>query len=136
MKDTHFVLPEEKLSRLATVYAKSSDGGLTPIPYSRPSEDFFSGGGGLSSTAAKEKATAKQAKTSLLGSLLNFPMPHLNEVVDGLDLGDEFRHFPTSDVPTLLLTGTLDGRTYIEAQKEATKVLTNLTQVIVKKAVC
>jgi methyl acetate hydrolase len=51
MKDTHFVLPEEKLSRLATVYAKSSDGGLTPIPYSRPSEDFFSGGAGLSSTA-------------------------------------------------------------------------------------
>ena len=51
MPDTHFILPEEKLSRLATAYAKSSEGELTPIPYSRPSEDFFSGGGGLWSTA-------------------------------------------------------------------------------------
>ena len=51
MPDTYFILPEEKLPRLATVYAKSSDGVLTPIPYSRPSEEFFSGGGGLRSTA-------------------------------------------------------------------------------------
>jgi len=51
MADTDFILPEEKLPRLATAYAKSDDGGLTPIPYFRPSEDFFSGGGGLSSTA-------------------------------------------------------------------------------------
>lgn len=51
MRDTHFIVPEDKLSRLATAYAKSAQGELTPIPYSRPSGDFFSGGGGLSSTA-------------------------------------------------------------------------------------
>jgi methyl acetate hydrolase len=51
MADTYFILPEEKLLRLATAYAKSNQGELTPIPYSRPSGDFFSGGGGLSSTA-------------------------------------------------------------------------------------
>jgi pimeloyl-ACP methyl ester carboxylesterase len=85
-------------------------------------------------TASKEKLITKQSKTSLLGNLLNFPMPQLNKVVSGLDLGDEFRSFPKSDVPTLLLTGTLDGRTYIQAQKEATQGLTNLTQVIVKNA--
>jgi len=51
MADTYFILPEEKLLRLATVYAKSNQGELTPIPYSRPSGDFFSGGGGLRSTA-------------------------------------------------------------------------------------
>lgn len=76
----------------------------------------------------------QQAKNSLLGKALNFPMPQLNGVVDGLDLGDEFRAFPRSNVPTLLLTGTLDGRTYIQSQQEATQGLTNLTQVMVVNA--
>jgi methyl acetate hydrolase len=51
MSDTHFIVPEEKLPRLATAYFKSEQGELTPIPYSRPTGDFFSGGGGLKSTA-------------------------------------------------------------------------------------
>ena len=51
MPDTYFIVPEEKLPRLATLYAKSNRGELTPIPYSRPSGEFFSGGGGLRSTA-------------------------------------------------------------------------------------
>jgi len=51
MTDTYFVVPDEKLPRLATAYSKSEQGELTPIPYSRSSGDFFSGGGGLKSTA-------------------------------------------------------------------------------------
>ncbi|MEE4162800.1 MAG: serine hydrolase domain-containing protein [Woeseiaceae bacterium] len=51
MSDTHFIVPEDELPRLATAYAKSAQGELTPIPYSRPTGDFFSGGGGLKSTA-------------------------------------------------------------------------------------
>ena len=51
MPDTYFIVPEEDLSRLATLYAKSSEGELMPIPYSRPSDTFFSGGAGLYSTA-------------------------------------------------------------------------------------
>lgn len=51
MPDSHFIVPEEKLSRLATAYAKSDQGELTPIPYSRPSGGRFGGGGGLLSTA-------------------------------------------------------------------------------------
>ncbi|MEW6998735.1 alpha/beta fold hydrolase [Colwelliaceae bacterium BS250] len=73
----------------------------------------------------------EQAKTSLLGTALNFPMPQLNNVVAGLDLGDDFRAFPVSNVPTLLLTGTLDGRTYINSQNEATQGLSNLSQVTI-----
>jgi pimeloyl-ACP methyl ester carboxylesterase len=71
----------------------------------------------------------EQAKTSLLGLALNFPMPQLNKAVKGLDLGNKFREFPVNNIPTLLLTGTLDGRTYINSQSEATKGLSNLTQV-------
>jgi CubicO group peptidase (beta-lactamase class C family) len=51
MRDTYFIVPDEKLPRLATAYAKSDQGELTPIPYSRPTGEFFSGGGGLRSTA-------------------------------------------------------------------------------------
>lgn len=76
----------------------------------------------------------QQAGASIVGKALNFPMPQLNRVVEGLDLGDEFRQFPRSEVPTLLLTGTLDGRTYIKSQQEATRGLDNLTQVMVKNA--
>jgi CubicO group peptidase (beta-lactamase class C family) len=52
MPDTYFIVPEGKLPRLATAYAKSEQGELTPLPYSRPSSAFFSGGGGLRSTAS------------------------------------------------------------------------------------
>jgi len=85
-------------------------------------------------TEERRKLIYQQAEDSLLGKALNFPMPQLNRSIAGLDLGDDFREFPISEVPTLLLTGTLDGRTYIKGQIEATKGLSNLTHVFVKNA--
>nr|WP_315486271.1 alpha/beta hydrolase [uncultured Undibacterium sp.] len=85
-------------------------------------------------TEERLKQVEAQAKTSLLGLELNFPMPQLNKQVPNLDLGDEFRTNPQSAVPTLLLSGTLDGRTFPEEQYEATSGLTNLKTVTVKNA--
>jgi pimeloyl-ACP methyl ester carboxylesterase len=82
-------------------------------------------------TPERLKVVNQQAKTALLGKALNFPMPQLNKVIAGLDLGDSFRTGPHSDVPTLLLSGTLDGRTYPQSQREATQGLSKLTQVMV-----
>lgn len=76
----------------------------------------------------------EQARTSLLGNMLNFPMPQVRGAVPGLDLGDRFRAGLESDVPTLLLTGTLDGRTSVDGQAEAVAGLENLTQVTVVNA--
>ena len=76
----------------------------------------------------------QQAPVSLVGKMLNFPIPHLNKAVANLDLGDDFRTKPKSDVPMLLLSGTLDGRTYPQSQYEATTGLSNLTTVTVKNA--
>ena len=76
----------------------------------------------------------QQADKSIVGRMLNFPMPQLNRSIDGLDLGDEFRQYPKNDIPTLLLSGSLDGRTYLESQLEATQGLSNLTKVLVKNA--
>lgn len=76
----------------------------------------------------------KQTENGLLSDLLNFPMPHLNNAIKGLDLGDTFRQPKSSSVPVLLLTGTLDGRTYVEGQKQAVAHLSNLTQIYVVNA--
>ncbi len=75
----------------------------------------------------------REAANALLGDLLNYPMPQLAGAL-GLDLGDEFRTAPRSAIPTLLLIGTLDGRTYPAEQKAATSGLSTLTTVTVENA--
>ncbi|MFK5892135.1 MAG: alpha/beta fold hydrolase [Pseudomonadota bacterium] len=74
-----------------------------------------------------------QAKTALLKDYLNFSY-HLTDVFPSIDLGDSFRQKPSSSVPTLLFSGTLDGRTYIESQLEAVSELSNLTAITVNNA--
>ncbi len=77
----------------------------------------------------------KQAQTALLGGYLNFTL-YFTDIAHelGLDLGDEFRKNPKSDVPTLLFSGTLDGRTYIESQLEAVSDFSQLTKITVQNA--
>lgn len=75
----------------------------------------------------------KEAETALLGLYLNYPMPQLAGALD-LDLGDAFRRAPESAVPTLVLTGTLDGRTYPAEQQAAVSGFTDLTTVTVVNA--
>lgn len=75
-----------------------------------------------------------QAKTALLGDALNFPMPHLRDALPGLDLGDGFRKAPVSQVPTLMLSGTLDGRIYPNSQREAVAGLAQLQAITVVNA--
>ena len=75
----------------------------------------------------------EQAETALLGPYMNFSM-HLETVDPTLDLGEDFRRPPVSDVPTLVLSGTLDGRTYPNSGQEATDGLSNRQTVIVENA--
>ena len=84
-------------------------------------------------TADRKTAIAEEAQTSLLKDYLNFSY-HLDGLVTELDLGDDFRAKPASDIPLLLLSGTLDGRTYIESQLEATAEMKNRTAVTVTNA--
>jgi pimeloyl-ACP methyl ester carboxylesterase len=76
----------------------------------------------------------RQRETALFGSQLNFPMPQIGGAWDDFDLGDDFRSGPTGGTPVLLLTGTLDGRTYPQGQAEAVAGLTNVTQVTIVNA--
>lgn len=52
-----------------------------------------------------------QARDSLLGDALNFPFPMLANDLGLIDLGEAFRAPLHSDIPTLFVSGTLDGRT-------------------------
>lgn len=75
----------------------------------------------------------QQAETALLGAQMNFSLP-LETVDPSLDLGENFRTLPISDVPTLVLSGTLDGRTFLESGAEATAGLAARQTVIVENA--
>lgn len=54
MQDTHFNIPQEKIDRLAALYRPDDDGKieLTRAPAYREPTTYFSGAGGLASTAA------------------------------------------------------------------------------------
>lgn len=84
-------------------------------------------------TADRRSAIVEQAKTAILGNYLNFTF-HFDGMAPELDLGDAFRANPTSAVPVLVLSGTLDGRTDIESQREAVSELRNVTIITVKNA--
>ena len=51
MRDTSFSVPEAQRDRMATIYRAGAGGALTALPRTFGSEAFFSGGGGLYSTA-------------------------------------------------------------------------------------
>jgi pimeloyl-ACP methyl ester carboxylesterase len=53
----------------------------------------------------------REARDTLLGNTIDFPLPEICTAVGCPDLGDDFRKPITSDVPVLFVTGTLDCRT-------------------------
>ena len=52
-----------------------------------------------------------QARDSMFGDALNFPFPMIGDGLGLVDLGEAFRGPLRSTVPTLFVSGTLDGRT-------------------------
>jgi pimeloyl-ACP methyl ester carboxylesterase len=137
--------PHRYVSMLLQLYSGIDNGITAMLPSvieragfvdSKISFDIMSFGMDVASGVTDKRLTLieQQAPMSLVGKMLNFPMPYLNKVIPTLDLGDDFRTKPKSNVPTLLLSGTLDGRTYVQSQYEATAGLSNLTKVTVKNA--
>jgi pimeloyl-ACP methyl ester carboxylesterase len=83
-------------------------------------------------TAARLKLVTKEAETSLLSDTLNFPMPHVMGVRPQIDLGDAFRAPFKSDIHTLFISCTLDGRTYPDEAEEEIKGFRNRSRLIVE----
>lgn len=57
------------------------------------------------------KRIASEAKSAVIGDAINFPFFGICEGLGIPDLGDDYRNPVRSDVPVLLISGTLDGRT-------------------------
>lgn len=85
-------------------------------------------------TQERLETVKQQAKSGLLDEFLNFPMPMLNRLDAKLDLGDDFRARTNSNIPTLLFSGSLDGRTYPLEQRESVAGLSKLTHIEVQYA--
>jgi len=54
---------------------------------------------------------ADETKFTLLADAINFPYPEVCDGVPVPDLGDDFRRHGKSDVPVLMISGSVDGRT-------------------------
>jgi pimeloyl-ACP methyl ester carboxylesterase len=78
------------------------------------------------------KRFEQEVKGSLLGDVVNFPMPHIGDALGVPDLGDRFRAPFRSDVPVLFMSGTLDGRTYPESARELIKHFSEGSHLIVE----
>ena len=63
----------------------------------------------------------REAEETLIGDAINFPFPELCAGLDIDDLGDRFRAPVMSEVPTLLISGTLDGRTPSETAEKSSR---------------
>lgn len=81
----------------------------------------------------RRKMIEDQSSTALLGRFLNDTL-YLIDAVPAYVLDDRFREKPISEVPLLILSGTLDGRTYMESQIEAVSGLSNREMVAVTNA--
>jgi pimeloyl-ACP methyl ester carboxylesterase len=90
-----------------------------------------------SSSGTTKERTAKieeEAKTALLGHMVNFPFPGIDEAVGSPDLGDKYRSPIDTSVPTLFISGTLDNNTPPFQADEVRKTFRTSTHLVVENA--
>jgi pimeloyl-ACP methyl ester carboxylesterase len=89
------------------------------------------------SSGTSKKRTAKieaEAKTALLGNMVNFPFPGIDEAVGSPDLGDQFRSPIRTNVATLFISGTLDNNTPPFQADEVRKTFKTSTHLVIENA--
>jgi pimeloyl-ACP methyl ester carboxylesterase len=74
----------------------------------------------------------EEAKTALLGEMVNFPFP--SEAIGNPDLGDKYRSPINTSVPTLFFSGTLDNNTPPFQADEVRRTFRNSTHIVIENA--
>jgi pimeloyl-ACP methyl ester carboxylesterase len=88
-----------------------------------------------SGISAARKATIEQeVPRTLLGNAIAFPFPGICAAVNVPDLGAAFRAPLHSNVPALLISGTLDGRTRPRQAEELRMTMPNAEHLIIEGA--
>jgi pimeloyl-ACP methyl ester carboxylesterase len=85
-------------------------------------------------TAQRLARIKREAAECLVGDTVNFPFPAIDAAWKSQDLGDEFRGPLHSDVPALLVSGSLDGRTPPANAEEILKGFPNGLHLIIEGA--
>lgn len=85
-------------------------------------------------SASRSAEIANQTNAAMFHSAINFPFEDKNFVSAwGVkDLGDEFRSPIKSNVPTLFMSGTLDGRTSLSDAKDVLAGFSNGRQLVIE----
>ena len=82
-------------------------------------------------SAARTQRIASEAKYTLLGDAINLPFPEVCAAVKFADAGDAFRGPLASNVPALLISGTLDGRTRPRQAEELRMTMPNAQHLVI-----
>jgi pimeloyl-ACP methyl ester carboxylesterase len=85
-------------------------------------------------SAARFNRIEKEKQTALLGAMIDFPFPKICAAWNQKDLGDAFRAPFKTDVPTLFISGTLDGRTPVGNAWETAKNFSESRHLIIERA--
>jgi pimeloyl-ACP methyl ester carboxylesterase len=83
-------------------------------------------------SAKRLRKVNRQARKAILGALTNYPFPEVCDAWGVTDLGDEFRSTLRSDVRTLFVSGTLDGRTPVSNANELRRGLSDSEHLILE----
>jgi pimeloyl-ACP methyl ester carboxylesterase len=70
----------------------------------------------------------------MLGNMVNYPFPGIDEAVGSPDLGDRFRSPIRTNVPTLFFSGSLDNNTPPFQADEVRSTFRTSTHLIVENA--
>ncbi len=82
----------------------------------------------------RRKEVSEQIDNSILGSSINFLLYEWMTKINFPQLPREFREMPENEVDALLLSGTMDGRTYVNSGIEIAKKFKKGQHVIIENA--
>lgn len=83
---------------------------------------------------ARKQQIQKEARTALLGDIVNFPISDMGDVFGNPDLGDAFRSQIKTAVPTLFVSGVLDNNTQPFQADEVRKSFKTSTHIVIDNA--
>ena len=84
---------------------------------------------------ARHKQIAREARTALLGDVMDFPFPYVCDAWGNPDAGAAFRAPTRSSLPTLFISGSFDARTPPSNAEEVRKGFPNSIHLIIDGAV-
>ena len=90
--------------------------------------------GASGATSKRRQQIEREAKTSILGDMMNFPSFSIPGISEGTDLGDEFRSAIKASVPTLFFSGELDNNTQPFQADEVRKSFKTSTHIVIPNA--